>query len=118
MRALVDYVRSEPAHAHLTLVDTFGASPAAIEIRESALVGFTTYLRPGFELAPAHIDVPEIAPEAIAGGVWQVLHHYIEHARLHELGDAASQLVYLTLDPFLGPDAAAEFARQPAAQGL
>jgi AcrR family transcriptional regulator len=112
MRALLDYVCSEPAHAHLTLVDTFGASPEAIEIRASALLAFTAYLRPGFELAPAHIEVPEIAADAVAGGVWQVLHYYIEHARLHELCDAGSQLIYLTLSPFLGPDVAAETARQ------
>jgi AcrR family transcriptional regulator len=115
VNALLDFVCSEPSHAHLTLVDTFGASPRAIEIRESALDSFTTYLRPGFEHAPSDVEVPEIAAEAVAGGVWQVLHHYIEHKRLHELCDASSQLVYLTLCPFLGPELAAETARRPAA---
>jgi AcrR family transcriptional regulator len=118
MRALLDYVCSEPAHAHLTLVDTFGASPEAIEIRASALLAFTAYLRPGFELAPAHIEVPEIAADAVAGGVWQVLHYYIEHARLHELCDAGSQLIYLTLSPFVGSDVAAETARQPVGNAV
>jgi hypothetical protein len=116
MRALLDYVCSEPTHAHLTLVDTFGASPEAIEIRESALLSFIGYLRPGFELAPAGVEVPEIAAEAVAGGVWQVLHHYIEHARMHELCDASPQLSYLALTPFLGADAAAETARQAIAE--
>jgi AcrR family transcriptional regulator len=115
LNALLDFVCSEPSHAHLTLVDTFGASPRAIEIRERALDSFTTYLRPGFEHAPGDVDVPEIAAEAIAGGVWQVLHHYIEHKRLHELCDASPQLVYLTLSPFVGPELAAETARRPAA---
>jgi AcrR family transcriptional regulator len=113
--ALTEFVCSEPAHAHLTLVDTFGASPAAIEIRESALSAFTGYLRPGFEQAPAHVEVPEIAAEAVAGGIWQILHHYIEHERMHELCDAAPQLVYLTLNPFTGPERAAETARSIAA---
>jgi AcrR family transcriptional regulator len=115
MHALVEYVSSEPTHAHLTLVDTFGASPQAIEIRERALEAFTTYLRPGYDAAPLKIDAQGIAAEAVAGGVWQVLHHYIEHGRLYELCDAAPQLIFLTLNPFLGPDAAAEAARQPAA---
>jgi len=116
MHALTDYVCSEPSHAHLTLVDTFGASPEAIEIRESALQSFTVYLQPGFDHAPTHVDVPEIAAEAVAGGIWQVLHHYIEHRRVHELCDAAPQLIFLTLNPFLGPEAAADVARQPAGQ--
>ena len=53
LRALIDYLVSEPAHAHLTLVDTFGASPEAIEIREQrAATSSRAYLRPGYELAP------------------------------------------------------------------
>jgi AcrR family transcriptional regulator len=114
LRALMDFVCSEPAHAHLTLVDTFGASPQAIEIRQSALEAFTAYLRPALEQAPADVEVQEVAAEAVAGGIWQILHHYIEHKRLHELCAAAPQLIYLTLSPFVGPEAAAETARQPA----
>jgi AcrR family transcriptional regulator len=115
LRALLDFLCSEPAHAHLTLVDTFGASPEAIEIRENALEAFNLYLRPGYELACSDIDVPEVAAEAIVGGIWQVLHHYIEHERLEELCDAAPQLTYLTLTPFLGAEDAAEVARAPLA---
>ncbi len=114
MNALLEYVRSEPEHAHLTLVDTFGASPRAIEIRESALESFTAYLQPGYERASADPDVPEIAAEAVAGGVWQIMHHFIEQKRLPELCDAAPQLVYLTLTPFVGSDRAAEVARSRA----
>jgi AcrR family transcriptional regulator len=112
LHALMEYVCSEPMHAHLTLVDTFGASPEAIEIRENALRSFTAYLQPGFAQAAADVDVPEVAAEAVAGGIWQVLHHYIEQRRVDELCDAAPQLIFLTLSPFLGPDAAAEIARQ------
>jgi AcrR family transcriptional regulator len=116
LRALLEYVCSEPAHAHLTLVDTFGASPQAIEIRESALAAFTAYLQPGFEQATAGLEIHPIAAEAVAGGIWQILHHYIEHERLGELCEAAPQLIYLTLTPFVGPEPAAEAAREPALQ--
>jgi AcrR family transcriptional regulator len=115
MNALLQYVCSEPDHAHLTLVDTFGASPRAIEIRDAALASFTEFLRAGYEHAPAEIDVPSVAGEAVAGGVWQVMHQHIEQQRLGELCDAAPQLVYLTLSPFVGPERAAEVARRPVA---
>jgi AcrR family transcriptional regulator len=114
LNALLHYVCSEPEHAHLTLVDTFGASPRAIEIRESALESFTAYLSPSAERRGDAGDVPEIAAEAVVGGVWQIMHHYIEQKRLSELCDAAPQLVYLTLTPFVGSERAAEVAR-PAA---
>jgi AcrR family transcriptional regulator len=113
--ALLEYVCSEPAHAHLTLVDTFGASPQAIEIRESALAAFTAYLQPGFEQAATGLEIHPIAAEAVAGGIWQILHHYIEHERLGELCEAAPQLIYLTLTPFVGPEPAAEAARRQSA---
>jgi AcrR family transcriptional regulator len=116
MHALMEYVCSEPAHAHLTLVDTFGASPEAIEIRENALRAFSEYLQPSLQGASAGVDVPETAAEAVAGGIWQVLHHYIEHKRLDELCDATPQLVFLTLTPFVGPDVAADVARAPIPQ--
>ena len=115
LRALLDFLVSEPAHAHLTLVDTFAASPEAIEIRSNALRAFAAYLAPGYEATASSAEVPAITGEAIAGGVWQVLHHYIEHERLGELCDAAPQLIYLILTPFIGPEQAAETARRPLA---
>ncbi len=44
--ALIDYLASEPAHAHLSLVDTFAACPEAIEIRNSTLQAFAAYFGP------------------------------------------------------------------------
>jgi hypothetical protein len=116
LRALIDYLSSEPAHAHLSLVDTFAASPDALEIRDSALHAFAAHLDPGYGLAPKDIDVPAIAAEATAGGIWQVLHHYIENERIDELPDAAPQIIYMALTPFLGPKDAARAARHPPAR--
>jgi AcrR family transcriptional regulator len=115
LRALIDFLASEPAHAHLTLVDTFAASPEAIEIRGNALRAFTAYLGPGHAPSGSDTDAPPVTGEAIGGGIWQVLHHYIEHERIGELSELAPQLIYLTLTPFLGPQAAAEAARDPLA---
>jgi AcrR family transcriptional regulator len=116
LRALIDYLSSEPAHAHLSLVDTLAASPEAIEIRDSALHAFAAYLDPGYRLAPNGIEVPAIAAEATAGGIWQILHHYIENERIAELPDAAPQIIYMALTPFLGPRGAAKAARDPSAR--
>ncbi len=111
MRALLDYLASEPAHAHLTIVDTFAASPLATEIRDTGLHAFASYLVPGFHF-PAGRRAPEIAPEAIAGGIWQILHHYVEHDMMDELPCAAPQLTFFALAPFLGAKEAAQVARK------
>jgi AcrR family transcriptional regulator len=107
LRALIDYLSSEPAHAHLSVVDTFAASPEALDIREKALAAFAAHLRRGDELAGG---APCIAAEAIAGGVWQVLHGYIANDRIAELPAAAPHLIYFALTPFLGPQRAAATA--------
>jgi AcrR family transcriptional regulator len=111
LRALLDYLASEPAHAHLTIVDTFAASPLAIEIRNTAMAAFAAYIQPGFHF-PTGRDAPKIAPEAIAGGVWQILHHYVEHDMFDELPDLAPPMTFFVLAPFLGTKEAAKVARK------
>lgn len=112
IRALLDYLASEPAHAHLTVVDTFAASPTAIEIRDTGLHAFAAYLQPGYHHAPAKRRVPGIAPEAIAGGIWQALHDQIDDERVEDIAELAPQMVYFALTPFIGSKAAAQVARR------
>jgi len=112
IRALLDYLASEPAHAHLTVVDTFAASPLAIEIRDTGLHAFAAYLQPGYHHAPAGRSIGGVAPEATAGGIWQVLHNHIEHERVQDIAALAPQLVFVALTPFIGPKEAARIARR------
>jgi AcrR family transcriptional regulator len=110
LRALIAFLHSEPAHAHLSIVDTFAASPQTLEIRDEVLRGFAVYLSPGERPTREDRDMPAIAAEAVVGGVWQVLHYYIENGRLDELVDDAPQLIFLLLTPFVGSDEAARVA--------
>jgi AcrR family transcriptional regulator len=115
LRALIDYLASEPAHAHLSVVETFAASPEALDIRDASLRAFTAHLGGG----EARIEqAPSIAVEAVAGGVWQVLHRYIAERRIGELEVLSAQIVYLALTPFVGVDAAlrAALPAKPSAQ--
>jgi AcrR family transcriptional regulator len=108
--ALVEFLASEPAHAHLSLVDTFAACPQALEIRGETLSAFASYFGPAYELAAGRAQVPSIAGEAIAGGIWQILHHYIESDSIAELPGAIPQLTYFALTPFIGPQAALAYS--------
>jgi AcrR family transcriptional regulator len=122
LRALLEYLASEPAHAHLTVVDTFAASPLTIEIRDTRLHAFAAYLQPGFHYAAEHFPerrpTPGIAPEAIAGGIWQILHHYIENERVENIAQLAPQIAYVALAPFIGAKEAARVARRRIASPL
>ena len=109
--ALIDFLASEPAYAQLCLVDTFASSPDALEVRDRALHSFSAYLASGYELAREGVDVPPVAAEAVTGGIWQILHDYIDTGRTSELPALAAQISYLALIPFVGPEAAAAVAR-------
>jgi AcrR family transcriptional regulator len=115
VRALIAYLVSEPAHAHLSIVDAFGASPETIKVRNEALTAFGTYFRRGYELARGETGVPAIAADAGVGGAWQVVHHEIENERIAELPHATPRLIYLLLTPFIGPRQATKVALEPAA---
>jgi AcrR family transcriptional regulator len=112
IRALLEYLASEPAHAHLTVVDTFAASPLAIEIRDTGVHAFAAYLQPGYHYAPSERSIPGIAPEAIAGGIWQVLYSHIEHEGVQDIAELAPRLVYVALAPFIGGKEAGRVARK------
>jgi AcrR family transcriptional regulator len=116
LRALIAYLVSEPAHAHLSIVDAFGASPETIKVRNETLTAFATYFRRGYELAREEEGVPAIGADAGVGGAWQVLHHEIENERIAELPDTMPQLIYLLLTPFIGPKRAAKVALEPPAK--
>ena len=115
LHALIGYLTSEPAHARLILVDTFAASPDSIQVRSSAVAAFAAYLQPGHEYAVLRGSrAPEIAGEAVVGGIWQILHHYVEHDSIGELPRAGAQIAYFALTPFIGPgEAAAAALAQP-----
>ncbi|HYB23999.1 MAG TPA: TetR/AcrR family transcriptional regulator [Solirubrobacteraceae bacterium] len=110
LQALLEFLASEPAHANLSLVGTFAACPEALEIRSSTLRAFAAYFGPAYELARDQDAVPAIAGEAIAGGIWQVLHYYVESDSIAELPAALAQICYFTLTPFLGPAGAAAYS--------
>ncbi len=108
LRALALYLAAEPDHARLTMVDTYAASPQAIATREAAMIAFRAYLAPGFKRAP---DRHPLTAEALVGGIWQLLHHYVERGCARELPGLTPQLTYFALTPFLGAEHAASVAR-------
>jgi AcrR family transcriptional regulator len=110
IRALLDYLASEPAHAQLSLVQMYGAGPEAIAIRDASMRAFSRYLSAGAQSAGPPRQPPEIVAEAVVGGIWQILHHYIEKDSVDVLPAAGPQLTYFALAPFLGPGGAAEVA--------
>jgi AcrR family transcriptional regulator len=106
--ALLEFLASEPALAHLSCVDILIAYPHVAGRVEEANSAYAELL--DMELgagAPSQSSTP-IVGEAIVGGVFELLHDYILTGRTRRLPELADHISYIALTPFIGSGAAAE----------
>jgi AcrR family transcriptional regulator len=107
IRALLEFLASEPYFTRLAFVDARLAGPAmARRSNEHA----AAYARLVFDGAPQRRHPPPIVPEAIVHGLFELAYRHAAEDRTGELPGAAQQAIYLALAPFLGVTAAAEAA--------
>jgi AcrR family transcriptional regulator len=111
--ALLEFLASEPAFAHLALVDALIATPRTADRANRATVRYGQLLAPGFDEAASNRRPPDLTVEAIAGGVFELCLTYTAHARARELPELLPWVVYFALAPFLGPEIAGEIATAP-----
>lgn len=104
--ALLEFLASEPAYAHLACVDVLIAYPHVARRIDEANHSYAELL--DFRLdasAPSRMPSP-IVGEAIVGGIFELLHDAILHGRTAHLPDLAEHVCYIALAPFVGAPAA------------
>ena len=112
VRALLEFLASEPAMAHVSCVDILIAYPHVYSRVEEANAGYAELLDMDFgEGAPSQPSTP-IVGEAIVGGVFELLNHYILRGDSRRLPELADHVSYIALAPFIGSAAAAEAVAQ------
>jgi len=105
--ALLNFLASRPALAHLIMVDVYAAGPEALEQREAALQPVTALLEEAQQRFP---QVPPIATEAIFGGIYSLAYRQVRAIGAGGLPALAPLCTYLALAPFVGPEQAADAA--------
>jgi AcrR family transcriptional regulator len=111
--ALLEFLASEPAYAHLACVDILIAYPHVAGRVEDANSAYTELL--DLELgdgSPTGQRQP-IVGEAIAGGVFELLHDYILRGHTRRLPELADHVAYIALAPFVGAEAAGRTIARP-----
>ncbi len=108
--ALFDYLASEPAFAHLALVDVLAASDRTTERAAKGITVYAQMLAPGFDAAPSRQRAPDVTIEAIAGGLFELCLHHALQRRMHELPLMVPRATYFALAPFVGADVAGTIA--------
>jgi AcrR family transcriptional regulator len=109
--ALLEFLASEPAFAHLALVDALIATTRTADRANKAIVQYGQLLAPGFKEPPTDKGPPEVTIEAIAGGIFELCLTYTAQGHASELTELAPWVIYFALAPFIGPEEAGRLAR-------
>jgi AcrR family transcriptional regulator len=110
--ALLQFLASEPAFAHIALLDALTATPLAAERSERGVSAYAQMLRPGFEEVPTRHRPPAITIEAIVGGLFELFSHYAARGRTGQLRELTPHATYIALAPFIGAEEAAAVASE------
>jgi AcrR family transcriptional regulator len=116
LRSLARYLSDDPSFTRMTLVEVLAAGPDALTQRDQILQSFSLLLKPGQQYSVSALTVPAIAPEAISGGILEVLYFYISNDRAADLPQLVPQLTYIALAPFIGTEQAAKVANEPPSE--
>jgi AcrR family transcriptional regulator len=112
--SLMGYLASEPAFARLSLMGTIAATPRAYELSNRGLAAYARLLAPGFKEVPKRQRPPQIAIDAIAGGLQEMFLHYAVQGRIEDLPELTADATYVALAPFIGAQEAAQVAVEPS----
>jgi AcrR family transcriptional regulator len=107
---ILQYLGSEPAFAKLALLHMLIATPRTAERANAGISEYLSVLEPGFEETSEHRRPPAITIEAIGGGLFELMYHYVMRDRVHEMPAATTHATYVALAPFIGPEQAARVA--------
>jgi AcrR family transcriptional regulator len=99
---LLDFLASEPAYAHLALIDALTASPKAAAVSHDGMKAYAAMLEPGLELGVGAKTTTSVTVEATAGALMELCFVYVASERTRELPSLAAVAGDIALRPFVG----------------
>jgi AcrR family transcriptional regulator len=112
LAALLEALAAEPKLARLSLVDVDGVGPAAQRRYRAAIQRLTPLFEEGRDFAPGGRGLPANTSRMAIGGVTGLLADELLEGRAEQLPDLLSDVLFATLVPYIGPDAAAREVRR------
>lgn len=107
LEALLESLAEEPAIARLALVDFGAAGPAAQRRYRAALQRMTPLFDEGRDFAPEGRRLPPNTSRMAIGAVVGLIAEEIVAGRAERLPELLPEVLFATLSPYLGPEAAA-----------
>jgi AcrR family transcriptional regulator len=107
LAALLAALAAEPEPARLSLVDVGSAGPAAQRRFRNAVQRLTPLFDEGRDFAAGGRGLPANTSRMAIGGVTGLIAEELVAGRAEQLPDLLSDVLFATLVPYIGPDAAA-----------
>jgi AcrR family transcriptional regulator len=107
LAALLEALAEEPALARLSLIDIGSAGPAAQRRYRAAVQRLTPLFDEGRDFAPGGRGLPANTSRMAIGGVTGLISDELLADRADRLPSLLSDVLFATLVPYIGPDAAA-----------
>jgi AcrR family transcriptional regulator len=112
LRSALDFFAAEPELARLCLLEPVSATPTiAIRFREVVLACIPPLAR-GRDQLPAGSTLPDSTEDSLLGGIVSLCTRSILAGETERLPALLPDLVDFTLNPYLGPERAAELAAE------
>jgi len=107
LAALLEALAEEPEVARLALVDVGSAGPAAQRRFRAAMQRLTPFFEEGRDFAPSGRNLPANTSRMAIGAVAGLIADELTEERAEDLPMLLSDVLFATLVPYIGPDAAA-----------
>lgn len=107
LATLLEALAEEPDVARLALVDVGSAGPAAQRRLRAALQRLTPFFDEGRDFAPGGRNLPANTSRMAIGAVAGLIADELTEERAEDLPELLSDVLFATLVPYIGPDAAA-----------
>jgi AcrR family transcriptional regulator len=114
LATLLEAFAAEPALARMALVDVGAAGPAAQRRQRAAMQRLMPLFEEGRDFAPGGRSLPANTSRMAIGGVAGLIAEELVNNRAESLSDLLSEVLFATLIPYIGPQAAAEEMRRVA----
>lgn len=111
---LTTIMSTEPALAHLQMVEPYAAGGQAIQRSEQTIATFAVFLEEGYRHRPEAGELPHMCSTAIGHAVFETIRSRIEREGAGELPRHLPQLGYIAIAPFTGPEAAVKLVEKLA----
>jgi AcrR family transcriptional regulator len=106
LSALFGFLASEPAFAHLALVEALTVTRRTAERATDGTAAYAEMLIPGAEQATDLVLPPAVTIEAIAGGMFELCLTYALLGHVERLSELLPRATYFALAPFIGSEQA------------